>query len=273
MALGYYALKEINNIYQKTRRIDCVTAKELVQLSKLARGDLLITIRKIPFHFWLNVTCYGSLLIFFVLFVYINGSIVVGDKTAHEATIHLPQLFYFSLFCLVFAWPHFITEIFSFFKFVKCHKIVSLGALLLSVTIVHFNTLVHPYVLADNRHYFFYIWNRFYGKYFWFRYVIVPVYLFGWFVIIKKLWDKRDVRFLLFFIPCTVLVLVTQKLLEFRYFFIPYVLFRTHLKNVDVRFVFYEFITYCVLNACTLYIFFTKTIEWENFECPQRLIW
>ncbi|EFA11523.2 Putative Dol-P-Glc:Glc(2)Man(9)GlcNAc(2)-PP-Dol alpha-1,2-glucosyltransferase-like Protein [Tribolium castaneum] len=274
MAFGCYVLKDVNNICNKSRKTDCVSAKELVELLKLAKGkNLLMTIKKMPFVFWLNATCYGSLLLIFALFVYMHGSIVVGDKTAHEATIHLPQLFYFSLFCLFFAWPHFVTEITGFLKFVKRHKIISLAVVLSSVAIVHFNTLVHPYVLADNRHYIFYIWNRFYGRYFWFRYCVVPVYLFAWFVIVRKLWDRLDVTFLLFFIPCTTVVLVTQKLLEFRYFFIPYVLFRTHLKNADVRFVLCEFVTYCVLNFCTLYIFFNKTIEWENFDCPQRLIW
>lgn len=34
----------------------------------------------------------------FVAFVYVNGSIVVGDKSAHEAALHLPQV---SLDCSV----------------------------------------------------------------------------------------------------------------------------------------------------------------------------
>lgn len=245
----------------------------MVQLIKLGEKDLLNTIKQKSLHFWLNVTCYGSLLIFFVLFVYINGSIVVGDKTAHEATIHFPQLFYFSLFCLVFAWPHFVTEIYSFLNFAKRYKLIITSVLLISLVVVHTNTLVHPYVLADNRHYVFYIWNRFYGRYIWFRYLMIPVYLYAWFVIISRLWDKGDVTFLLLFIPCTAVVVITQKLVELRYFFIPYVIFRTHLKNVTGRAILYEFLTCCLLNFCTLYLFFTKTIVWENFDCPQRLIW
>lgn len=31
-------------------------------------------------------------LLMFVVFVFVNGSIVVGDKSAHEAALHLPQV-------------------------------------------------------------------------------------------------------------------------------------------------------------------------------------
>ena len=38
----------------------------------------------------------------FVVFVIINGSIVVGDKTHHQASLHLPQLYYYCrLVCAV----------------------------------------------------------------------------------------------------------------------------------------------------------------------------
>lgn len=37
--------------------------------------------------------CYYIVIILpFVAFVFINGSIVVGDKSAHEASLHLPQV-------------------------------------------------------------------------------------------------------------------------------------------------------------------------------------
>lgn len=40
---------------------------------------------------------YILVLISFIAFVLINGSIVVGDKNAHEAAIHLPQVIFSSL--------------------------------------------------------------------------------------------------------------------------------------------------------------------------------
>lgn len=208
-----------------------------------------------------------------MVFVFLNNGIVVGDRTAHKATIHLPQLFYFSLFCLFFAWPFFIGEIRSFYRFIKLYTYSFVIAIIVCLVIVYFNTLVHPYMLADNRHYLFYVWNRFYGKYTLFRYLIVPVYLFSLFVIVSKVGNKKDIFFLFFFIFCTGVVLLTQRLLELRYFFIPFVLFRTHLKEVSTKSLIYEFLTHCILNVITLYLFFTKTILWADFAHPQRLTW
>lgn len=42
---------------------------------------------------------YILVILLFVAFVWVNGSIVVGDKSAHEAALHLPQVsFYFFFF-------------------------------------------------------------------------------------------------------------------------------------------------------------------------------
>jgi alpha-1,2-glucosyltransferase len=276
MVFACYVLKELNTVYQKKPRKGSSrgdSAKELIQLLKIFQGDLWITLKRTTLQFWLNAASYTSLLLFFVLFVYLNGSIVVGDKSAHEATIHFPQLFYFSLFSIFFAWPYFASEVLNFLKFARTYRVFVLCVLVTSLVIIHFNTLVHPYLLADNRHYVFYIWNRFYGKHFSFRYLVVPVYLFSWFVIIKKLWDKSNVTFLLLYIPCTFVVLTTQKLLELRYFFIPYVLFRLHIKNTSSVALLYEFFSHFLINILTLYLFFTKTIQWEDYDYPQRLIW
>lgn len=37
---------------------------------------------------------YILVILFFIGFIYVNGSIVVGDKSAHEAAIHFPQVSY-----------------------------------------------------------------------------------------------------------------------------------------------------------------------------------
>lgn len=49
----------------------------------------------VPKQMWLLfVHLFGYILtiVAFIVFVVINGSIVVGDKNAHEAAIHLPQV-------------------------------------------------------------------------------------------------------------------------------------------------------------------------------------
>merc|ERR1712037_344948 len=40
-------------------------------------------------------------------------------------------------------------------------------------------TLVHPYILADNRHYTFYVWRKFLAKSLAHRIALVPIYAFS----------------------------------------------------------------------------------------------
>ncbi|ENN81130.1 putative Dol-P-Glc:Glc(2)Man(9)GlcNAc(2)-PP-Dol alpha-1,2-glucosyltransferase [Dendroctonus ponderosae] len=226
-------------------------------------------------QFWLNAACYISVLISFLIFLLINGGIVVGDRSSHQMSINVPQLFYFSLFCLVFGWPHFVGEVFNFLSFVKRHKLLILLGALLAFIAVHYNTVVHPYLLADNRHFMFYIWIRFYGKYWWFRYALIPIYMFSFYVIIKTLWDKKDVSFFILFTFGVSVLLISQSLLDLRYFFIPYIIIRFKMKNVDsaVFNVMLEFVTYVAMNLFTFNIFFTKTFYWSDSEYPQRIAW
>lgn len=200
---------------------------------------------------------------------------MVGDKTAHEASIHIPQLFYFSLFCLIFGWPHFVGEVWNFLNFVKRHKVFTFIAFMLCLIIVQFNTIVHPYMLADNRHYTFYIWNRFYGKYPSFRFTIIPVYIFALYVICKTMADRSDISVLFVYVPVVIGLLLPQKLIDVRYYFVPYIIFRLHVKNnsYTVFNIILECVTYIILNVITFNIFFTKEFYWSDYEEAQRLIW
>ncbi|KAJ8923631.1 hypothetical protein NQ315_010210 [Exocentrus adspersus] len=243
----------------------------IMQLLKRPKNILLNT----SLQFWLDLSVYAVILLVFVIFIVLNGSIVVGDKTAHEVAIHIPQLFYYSLFCLIFTWPHFVGEVINFTVFSKRHKVLILLSVLFGIFIVYSNTIVHPYLLADNRHYFFYLWSRFYNRYSLFRYFMVPVYIFSWYVILKMLYDKNDISFFILYLPCVLLVLGTQTLIDIRYYFIPYIIFRLRIKNNSstVFNVILEFVTFCVINAIAFNLFYTKDIVWDDYEIPQRLIW
>ncbi|GLV39293.1 ALG10 alpha-12-glucosyltransferase [Carabus blaptoides fortunei] len=71
---------------------------------------------KMTGEYYTLICSYTIVILAFLLFIYVNGSIVVGDKSAHEATIHVPQLFYFSLFCAFFTLPHICQDIIPFMK-------------------------------------------------------------------------------------------------------------------------------------------------------------
>uniref|UniRef100_A0A1A9UXY2 Dol-P-Glc:Glc(2)Man(9)GlcNAc(2)-PP-Dol alpha-1,2-glucosyltransferase n=1 Tax=Glossina austeni TaxID=7395 RepID=A0A1A9UXY2_GLOAU len=146
--------------------------------------------------------------------------------------------------------------------------------LIISLVIIKYNTLVHPYLLADNRHYTFYIWQRFYGRYIWFKYAMCPIYVICLTIIHQSI-EHLNRNFTIMFYIAVFLSLCFQRLLEVRYFLIPFVLFRLHIKpNIRSRIPqWLELSIYVAINALTFYIFFTKEIRWKDYKEPQRIIW
>lgn len=63
----------------------------------------------------------------------------------------------------------------------SCHTIHSLvvlaGALGAATLIVRYNTIIHPFTLADNRHYMFYVFRYTILRAWWIRYALVPAYV------------------------------------------------------------------------------------------------
>ncbi|RGP74236.1 alpha-1,2 glucosyltransferase alg10 [Fusarium longipes] len=190
---------------------------------------------------------YFSTLVLFGIFVVWNGGVVLGDKSNHVATIHLPQMLYiwpfFAFFSLPLLLPYALPLInalpsllptlptvsvarsdpgeqisswsvssssgrpgkhisisdrdvavdsppntepqlskeLQFFGLVFGSKIFLwplylLGTILLSFAIVRYNTIIHPFTLADNRHYMFYVFRYTIRRASWIRYVLVIPY-------------------------------------------------------------------------------------------------
>lgn len=192
---------------------------------------------------------------------------------AHEAVIHIPQLFYFSSFVLLFGaslWIPQLLKAHTIFRSWKCLLSIFLLAIVM-VFIVKFNTIVHPYMLADNRHYTFYIWKNFFKRYAWFRYALIPVYIFG----LSTIFNSFDgsIGFKIFFILSTVLSLCLQRLIEVRYFLIPFLLLRLNRKSVAKKWTFIEFLINLFINQFTFTIFFQMELHWDDFVEIQRIIW
>ena len=131
------------------------------------------------------------------------------------------------------------------------------------LAIVHFNTLVHPFTLADNRHYVFYVF-RILLRHPPIKYLAVPVYvLCAWAAITAlgalpeletaqgdvtgkaKVGGKQGssymrnrpaegnrVSFVLIWLATTALSLVTAPLVEPRYFILPWLMWRLHLPSL-----------------------------------------
>ncbi|XP_030372993.1 putative Dol-P-Glc:Glc(2)Man(9)GlcNAc(2)-PP-Dol alpha-1,2-glucosyltransferase [Scaptodrosophila lebanonensis] len=216
---------------------------------------------------------YASIILPFIGFICINGSIVVGDKSAHEASLHLPQLFYFAVFAAGFSISNTLRQLRPAGELLRRHLPLTFVACCTIAVIVHLNTVVHPYLLADNRHYTFYVWSRLYSRYWWFRYVMVPLYLYALALIYCGLRHMRD-SFKFMFVVALLLVLCFQRLLELRYFLVPYVLFRLHTKPARKGYAeWLELGAHLLLNVVTFYVYFTKEFYWKNYSTPQRIIW
>lgn len=142
--------------------------------------------------------------------------------------------------------------------------------------VVHFNTIVHPYLLADNRHYTFYVWNRFYGRHEWARYAAIPVYVLALTLLQQNL-HKMNASLSVLFMGGLFATIGMQSLIEVRYFLLPYLFLRLFSKDArDKRYPLYlalELVFYVAVNAASFYLFFTKEIRWRDFTEVQRIIW
>ncbi|ATY61863.1 DIE2 ALG10 family [Cordyceps militaris] len=134
---------------------------------------------------------YLAVLASFAAFVQWNGSVVLGDKSNHVATIHLAQMLYIWPFFAFFSLPLLLPSGLSFLNmvvsFFRTHARASptpdaaadgllratlrffhskvlwpaylAATAVLSLAVVRFNTIIHPFTLADNRHYMFYVFR------------------------------------------------------------------------------------------------------------------
>ncbi|XP_014362804.2 putative Dol-P-Glc:Glc(2)Man(9)GlcNAc(2)-PP-Dol alpha-1,2-glucosyltransferase [Papilio machaon] len=213
------------------------------------------------------------LLVLFICFVVFNNGIVLGDRSAHQASIHVPQIFYFLLFYGVFGLPYVLAKLKSTLKMLFSNKILVVLLVGVFAFFVHYNTVIHPYLLADNRHYTFYIWNRWYGKYNNAIYYTIPIYVFLIFNLYDNLKNQNCISFLIPYSVSTFTVLTLQRMIEVRYFLVPYIILRLRFVRPSYKIVLMEFVWYMLLNVVTIYIFFTKEIYWKDFDYAQRIIW
>lgn len=210
----------------------------------------------------------------FLGFVVHNDGIVLGDRTNHEACLNFPQLFYFFSFTLFFSFPVSLCfhRVLRFLQTLKKQPIFYLLVTGVFLLLVWKFTFVHRYLLADNRHFPFYVWKRLIQRHELVRFLLVPAYVFaGWnFVDSFKL---RSLFWSLAFLTCLLAATVPQKLLEFRYFIIPYLMYRLHMPLPSLPRLTVEFLLYTVVNVATLYIFINKTFHWPDSSANQRFMW
>ncbi|CAE6085553.1 unnamed protein product [Arabidopsis arenosa] len=217
----------------------------------------------------------------FGIFILWNGGIVLGAKEAHVVSLHFAQIMYFSLVSALFTAPlHFsVNQLRN--QFQKLHRnwplslLLSLVALVAGFVSVHFFSLAHPYLLADNRHYPFYLWRRIINAHWLMKYMLVPVYVYSWFSILTLLAKTRRKIWVLVYFLATCGVLVPTPLIEFRYYTIPFYLFMLHSCVRSSGFATWLLIgtIFVSINVFTVVMFLFRPFKWSHEDGVQRFIW
>ncbi|XP_013408858.1 putative Dol-P-Glc:Glc(2)Man(9)GlcNAc(2)-PP-Dol alpha-1,2-glucosyltransferase [Lingula anatina] len=217
---------------------------------------------------------YILLFVGFAAFIVFNGGIVVGDRSAHVAVLNFPQLFYFSCVTFIFAFPHMLTlfKAFHFVDFLFRRPVLFFMCYLISCVLAMYFTYEHPYLLADNRHYTFYIWRRIYLLHPYMRYILIPAYIYCYWAIHENL-QNRHVWWKLTYAVALFLSTVPQQLMEFRYFIIPYLLFRLHSPLSNLSKLMMELVIAIAVNAVTIHLFLNRPFTWPNSNDVQRFMW
>ena len=124
------------------------------------------------------------------------------------------------------------------------------------------------------RHYTFYIWRKIIArKEPWSKFLLIPVYFYGGFCCCHSI-RKTNIIFKLSYVVFVFLNLCPQLLLEFRYFVIPYFMYRLQVRPTNWTKLVLETVLYLSVNAITIYLFVMKPFTWENEpEQTQRFMW
>jgi len=161
-----------------------------VDFVKVSLSLLFVAFKNLPLVI-ISALLYIAILAAFGSFVLWNGGVVLGHKEFHSAGIHLPQMLYIWPYFAFFSWPLLLIPLINIIvpsaympkflhsgladkqKFPRILLVIIIIAFMLLA--VHFNTIVHPFTLADNRHYVFYIFRvlRYHPAV---KYVVTPIY-------------------------------------------------------------------------------------------------
>ena len=176
---------------------------------------------------------------------------------------------------------------------------------------VHFNTIVHPYTLADNRHYVFYVF-RLLLRHPLLKYLAVPVYYACFWLSIQSLAHPTDdldapprtikarpyqeaihntrlpmqISFVVIWLITTALCVVTAPLVEPRYFIVPWIIWRLHVPHAPTTFtvrgrtyspdfrVVVETVWLIAINQLLQHYFLNKPFTWPSEPgIKQRFLW
>nr|CCA22902.1 alpha1 putative [Albugo laibachii Nc14] len=223
---------------------------------------------------------FAGVIICFIVFVLQNGSIVLGDKSNHEMSFHAAQLLYFT-FAIAsgFSTSLFLSgHLYQFWCFIsnQCStrtKIYRTTAILsIALIVIAYCSPVHPFMLADNRHYTFYIWRKFFRRYSMAKFAPLPVYTyFGWFGF-RELGNTRSPLWILVYFVAVCLSLIPSPLVEPRYYIVPAIVFHVNTAKQRKQQMYSTLVLYSAINLVTMIVFLQYPFLWVDGS-TGRFMW
>ncbi|KAA8499146.1 Dol-P-Glc:Glc(2)Man(9)GlcNAc(2)-PP-Dol alpha-1,2-glucosyltransferase [Porphyridium purpureum] len=168
-------------------------------------------------------------------FVAFNGGVAIGHREFHQPQPHWMMFWYFCAYRLIFPYPDACRAedvtvagfsrayLFSALEGTNARnraRMVVLANLVLAglvIVSIWLGTIVHPFVLADNRHYSFALFRRVLTPSA--RFLFLPTYMLGFWVLVADLGP-----FCIATLPLLALGLVPVPLFEPRYFAPPFMI-------------------------------------------------
>ena len=163
-----------------------------------------------------------------------GGSVVLGDKSNHSFTLHLAQLLYFALAIAGLLAIRLVTSgaptaLLSTLLRAKQPKQLLITSAFVAASIVviliviRYTTVLHPFLLSDNRHLTFYFTRYILRLHPLVRYTLTPAYLAALYAL-NHLTSHQPLLLRAGWWLCTALTVALTPLLELRYFVLPAVL-------------------------------------------------
>ncbi|KAI8345207.1 alpha-2-glucosyltransferase Alg10 [Mortierella sp. GBAus27b] len=219
---------------------------------------------------------YLGLLAGFAGFIKWNGGIVLGDRSNHIPTLHVVQVFYFTAFSAGLSFFAILGTV-PMARLVKVPTLWAWLAILTAAPImafcVHKFTIVHPFLLADNSHYTFYVWrliSRYNGIG---LYALIPFYMMAAWCCWQALATEQTILWVVIYSVAVALTLIPSPLLEFRYFIIPYLVYRIAMRQSRGLWLLLEFLFYVAINAFTIWMFVERPFQRPHEARLLRFMW
>ena len=241
-------------------------ARDLLRAAWARRGDL--------------VRRFGALALVpagFALFVVRNGGVAVGDKDAHRPVLHFAQLLYFCSCSLGFLAPLLPDPLLNTLRAAAAaprgRSVLAAGALCTACLLAaHRSTLVHPYILADNRHSTFYLWRHLLGRGPWVRYALVPGHALAAAAVGRWASAEAPPLVALAWALATAATLVPAHLVELRYFNVPFLLLCAHGPPWAPAQSARAALAFLGAHLAALYVFLERPFRWPDGS-TARFMW